>query len=103
MDLKNLFGYEGKTVVVSGAYSSMGLAASRLLHELGASVYTICRRNGRHSNLTFFPLYYTTKSRHPHFCECLLSFYWCKALSCLPLFYHFTEKNPYGLFSYPFY
>ena len=43
MDLKNLFGYEGKTVVVSGAYSGMGLAAARLLHELGANVYTICR------------------------------------------------------------
>ena len=35
MDLKNLFGYEGKTVVVSGAYSGMGLAAARLLQELG--------------------------------------------------------------------
>ena len=33
MDLKNLFGYEGKTVVVSGAYSGMGLAAARLLQE----------------------------------------------------------------------
>ena len=53
MDLKNLFGYEGKTVVVSGAYSGMGLAAARLLHELGANVYTICRRNGRHSKLDF--------------------------------------------------
>ena len=49
MDLKKLFGYEGKTVVVSGAYSGMGLAAARLLQELGANVYTICRRNGRHS------------------------------------------------------
>ena len=53
MDLKQLFGYEGKTVVVSGAYSGMGLAAARLLHELGANVYTICRRNGRHSGLDF--------------------------------------------------
>ena len=53
MDLKNLFGYEGKTVVVSGAYSGMGLAAARLLQELGANVYTICRRNGRHSKLDF--------------------------------------------------
>ena len=49
MDLKNLFGYEGKTVVVSGAYSGMGLAAARLPQELGANFYTICRRNGRHS------------------------------------------------------
>lgn len=31
----------------------MGLAAARLLHELGANVYTICRRNGRHSGLDF--------------------------------------------------
>ena len=53
MDLKNLFGYEGKTVVVSGAYSGMGLAAALLLQELGANVYTICRRNGRHSKLDF--------------------------------------------------
>ena len=53
MDLKKLFGYEGKTVVVSGAYSGMGLAAARLLQELGANVYTICRRNGRHSKLDF--------------------------------------------------
>lgn len=53
MDLKNLFGYEGKTVVVSGAYSGMGLAAARLLQELGANVYTICRRNGRQSILDF--------------------------------------------------
>ena len=53
MDLKNLFGYEGKMVVVSGAYSGMGLAAARLLQELGANVYTICRRNGRHSKLDF--------------------------------------------------
>lgn len=31
----------------------MGLAAARLLQELGANVYTICRRNGRHSKLDF--------------------------------------------------
>lgn len=31
----------------------MGLAAARLLHELGANVYTIFRRNGRHSSLDF--------------------------------------------------
>ena len=53
MDIKNLFGYEGKTVVVSGAYSGMGLAAAQLLHELGANVYTVCRKNGRHSTLDF--------------------------------------------------
>ena len=53
MDLNTLFGYEGKTVVVSGAYSGMGRAAAKLLSELGAEVYTICRRNGRHSELDF--------------------------------------------------
>lgn len=51
MDIKNLFGYEGKTVVVSGAYSGMGYAAARLLAELGADVYVICRKNGRHSRM----------------------------------------------------
>ncbi len=33
MDLNTLFGYEGKTVVVSGAYSGMGRAAAKLLSE----------------------------------------------------------------------
>lgn len=53
MDLQKLFGYTGKTVVVSGAFSGMGRAAARLLSELGAEVYVICRRNGRHSELDF--------------------------------------------------
>ena len=53
LDIKNLFGYAGKTVVVSGAFSGMGRAAARLLSELGAEVYVICRRNGRHSELDF--------------------------------------------------
>ena len=51
MDCKDLFGYEGKTVVVSGGYSGMGYAAVKLLVELGAEVYVICRRNGRHSEM----------------------------------------------------
>lgn len=51
MDIKNLFGYEGKSVVVSGGYSGMGYAAVRLLVELGADVYVICRKNGRHSKI----------------------------------------------------
>ena len=51
MDCNDLFGYEGKTVVVSGAYSGMGYAAAKLLVELGAQVYVICRRNGRHSEM----------------------------------------------------
>ena len=53
MDANKLFGFEGKTVVVSGAYSGMGLAAAKLLVELGANIYTICRANGRHSQLDF--------------------------------------------------
>ena len=31
----------------------MGLAAARLLSQLGADVYAICRRNGRHNTLDF--------------------------------------------------
>ena len=44
MDLKELFGYEGKNVVITGAGSGMGYAASRLLKELGANVYATVRR-----------------------------------------------------------
>lgn len=51
MDMKNLFGYEGKKVVVTGAFSGMGYAAAKLLCELGAEVYAVCRRNGRHSEM----------------------------------------------------
>lgn len=51
MDIKSLFGYAGKPVVVSGGYSGMGYAAARLLIELGADVYVICRKNGRHSEM----------------------------------------------------
>lgn len=51
MELKNLFGYEDKTVVVSGAFSGMGYAAAKLLVELGANVYAICRKGGRHSEM----------------------------------------------------
>ena len=39
--LKSLFGYEGKTVVVTGAASGMGKAAVELLVELGATVYAL--------------------------------------------------------------
>lgn len=41
MDLKNLFGYVGKTVVISGAASGMSKSATELLLELGAKVYAI--------------------------------------------------------------
>ena len=51
MDIKSLFGFAGKTVVVSGGYSGMGYAAVRLLIDLGADVYVICRKNGRHTKM----------------------------------------------------
>lgn len=39
--MKDLFGYVGKRVVVTGAFSGMGEATARLLGELGAEVYTL--------------------------------------------------------------
>ena len=53
MDTAELFGYKNKNVLVTGAFSGMGKAAARLLSELGANVYAVCRRNGRHSELDF--------------------------------------------------
>ena len=44
MDIKELFGFEGKNVVITGAGSGMGKAAARLLVELGANVYATVRR-----------------------------------------------------------
>lgn len=41
MDLKKLFGYEGKTVVITGSASGMSKSATELLLELGAKVYAI--------------------------------------------------------------
>ena len=41
MDLKKIFGYEGKTVVITGSASGMSKAATELLLELGAEVYAI--------------------------------------------------------------
>jgi NAD(P)-dependent dehydrogenase (short-subunit alcohol dehydrogenase family) len=51
MNIRDLFGYEGETVVISGAYSGMGYAAAKLLVELGADVYVVRRRNGRHQEM----------------------------------------------------
>jgi NAD(P)-dependent dehydrogenase (short-subunit alcohol dehydrogenase family) len=51
MNIRDLFGYEGKTIVVSGAYSGMGYAAAKLLVELGADIYVVRRRNGRHQEM----------------------------------------------------
>ena len=39
--MKDLFGYKGKRVVITGAASGMGQAAARLLVELGAEVYAL--------------------------------------------------------------
>lgn len=41
MDIKKLFGYEGKTVVITGSASGMSRSATKLLLELGAKVYAI--------------------------------------------------------------
>ena len=41
MDVKQLFGYEGKNVVITGAASGMAKAATELLIELGANVYAL--------------------------------------------------------------
>lgn len=41
MDLKKLFNYEEKNVVISGAASGMSRSATELLLELGANVYAV--------------------------------------------------------------
>lgn len=41
MDLKKLFGFEGKNVIITGSASGMSKAATELLIELGANVYAI--------------------------------------------------------------
>ncbi len=41
MDLKKIFGYEGKNVVITGSASGMSKSATELLLELGANVYAI--------------------------------------------------------------
>ncbi len=41
MDLKELFGYNGKTVVITGSASGMSKSATELLLELEANVYAI--------------------------------------------------------------
>ncbi|MEZ5504434.1 MAG: SDR family NAD(P)-dependent oxidoreductase, partial [Halioglobus sp.] len=39
--IKNLFTYEGKRVVITGASSGMGEATARLVHQLGADVVAL--------------------------------------------------------------
>ncbi|MBR0373598.1 MAG: SDR family oxidoreductase [Mogibacterium sp.] len=41
--MKDYFGYQGKTVVVTGASSGMGKAAAAMLVDLGAKVYALSR------------------------------------------------------------
>lgn len=41
MDIKKLFGYEGKNVVITGSASGMSYDATELLIELGANVYAV--------------------------------------------------------------
>lgn len=41
MDLKELFGYEGKNIVITGAASGMAQSAAELLIDLGANVYAL--------------------------------------------------------------
>lgn len=41
MGLKQLFGYEGKNVVITGAASGMAKAATKFLLDLGANVYAL--------------------------------------------------------------
>ena len=41
MDFKQLFGYENKNVVITGAASGMSKSATDLLIKLGANVYAI--------------------------------------------------------------
>lgn len=43
VELNNLFGLAGKNVVITGAGSGMGLAATKLLVKLGANVYATTR------------------------------------------------------------
>jgi NAD(P)-dependent dehydrogenase (short-subunit alcohol dehydrogenase family) len=43
MNPSDLFGYEGKTCVITGASSGMGKATASLLAELGADVYALSR------------------------------------------------------------
>ena len=39
MNIKDIFGFEGKNVVISGSASGMSKEATELLIELGANVY----------------------------------------------------------------
>ncbi|SLM18794.1 hypothetical protein SPIRO4BDMA_50309 [uncultured spirochete] len=40
-DTTDMWGYRGKTVVIDGAASGMGMAATKILIDLGAEVYAL--------------------------------------------------------------
>ncbi|MDA8227283.1 MAG: SDR family oxidoreductase [Desulfitobacterium hafniense] len=44
MEIRELFGFNGKNVVITGAGSGMGYEAAKLLVQLGANVYATVRR-----------------------------------------------------------
>ena len=41
LDIKDLLGFKGKTVVITGAASGMAKCATELLLSLGADVYAV--------------------------------------------------------------
>lgn len=51
--MKDYFGFQGKTVVVTGASSGMGEAAAKMLVELGAEVHAC--GSGKRSRITYGP------------------------------------------------
>jgi len=51
--MRDFFGFEGKTVVVTGASSGMGEAAAKMLVELGAEVHAC--GSGNRSRITYNP------------------------------------------------
>ena len=51
--MRDFFGFEGKTVVVTGASSGMGEAAAKMLVELGAEVHAC--GSGNRSRITYTP------------------------------------------------
>lgn len=51
--MKDYFGFQGKTVVVTGASSGMGEAAAKMLMDLGAEVHAC--GSGKRSRITYGP------------------------------------------------
>ena len=51
--MKNLFSYEGKRVLISGAGSGMGEATARIVQSLGAEVVTLDIKKPPIDDVTF--------------------------------------------------